>query len=73
MFIGLYRLDSLSNASFLVTRFFLEFFTDVNKELNKNKIKKLIIQTFMMKNMKIKLKELESIYEGLKAVLSKSR
>ena len=72
MFIGLYRLDSLSNASFLVTRFFLEFFTDVNKELNKNKIKKLI-QTFMMKNMKIKLKELESIYEGLKAVLSKSR
>ena len=45
MFIGLYRLDSLSNASFLVTRFFLEFFTDVNKELNKNKIKKLIINS----------------------------
>ena len=45
LFIGLYRLDSLSNASFLVTRFFLEFFTDVNKELNKNKIKKLIINS----------------------------
>ena len=45
LFISLYRLDSLSNASFLVTRFFLEFFNDVNKELNKNKIKKLIINS----------------------------